>query len=52
MSDKRLLADLNRALNDGLLASGLFARTAKPKRRRENKPKIVPPVVGQQRLFS
>jgi hypothetical protein len=51
MSDKRLLADLSRALNRGIVASGLFARTAKPKRRRESKTKIVPPVVGQKQLF-
>ena len=53
MSDTRLLADLRRALNKGVLVSGLFAKNVKPKRRRrETKPKITPPVVGQKQLFS
>jgi hypothetical protein len=51
MSDTRLLADLNRALNHGIAVSGLFAKNVKPKRRRESKPKITPPVVGQKQLF-
>ena len=52
MSDTRLLADLSRALNKGVLVSGLFAKNVKPKRRRETKHKITPPVVGQKQLFS